>query len=139
MLIHIETLDLRLVWINILLLLGVGLTPFSTALLGRYPLQPIADLAYGINAWAIRILFNVLWFYPRVRHLTHEEPNPWVIAKRSRVVIIGPMVYTLAIIFAFLSTKVSLGLYFSSQSTILFLAEDTSIKYSPVFLILGKS
>lgn len=35
---HIITIDLKTLWINILLLLSVALSPFSTALLGRYPL-----------------------------------------------------------------------------------------------------
>jgi uncharacterized membrane protein len=108
---HIDTVDLGTVWVNLLLLLSVGLAPFSTALLGRYPLQPLAVLAYGINALAISILFNILWFYPRIQHLTHEEPNPKIIARRSKIVLIGPMVYTLAIIFSFLTIEVSLGLF----------------------------
>ena len=111
MFIHIETIDLSVLWVNLLLLLGVGLAPFSTALLGRYPLQPIAVIAYGINALVISILFNILWFYPRIQHLTHEEPNPEIIAKRSKIVFVGPTVYTLAIIFSFIATQVSLALY----------------------------
>ena len=96
---------------NILLLLSVALAPFSTALLGRYPLQPIAVLAYGINALAVSILFNILWFYPRIQHLTHEEPNQEIIAKRSKIVLVGPTAYTLAILFSFLAPAVCLGLY----------------------------
>jgi uncharacterized membrane protein len=108
---HIVTIDLRVLWINLILLLSVALSPFSTALLGRYPLQPIAVLAYGVNALVVSILFNILWFYPRIQHLTHEEPNREIIAKRSRIVIVGPAAYILAIIFAFLAPIVSLGLY----------------------------
>ncbi len=108
---HIEIIDLRVLWINIFLLLSVALAPFSTALLGRYPLQPIAVLAYGVNALAVSILFNILWFYPRIQHLTHEEPNQEVILKRSRIVIVGPFAYSLAIIFSFVAPVVSLGLY----------------------------
>jgi uncharacterized membrane protein len=108
---HIENIDLSVTWINLLLLLSVGLAPFSTALLGRYPLQPIAVIAYGINALAVSTLFNILWFYPRLKHLVHEEPNPEIIAKRSRIVLIGPTVYALAIIFSFFATEISLGLF----------------------------
>jgi uncharacterized membrane protein len=108
---HIENIDLRTLWINLLLLLSVGLVPFSTALLGRYFLQPIAVVAYGLNGLACSILFNILWFYPRMRHLTHEEPNPEIIAKRSKIVLVGPSAYALAIIFSFVATQISLGLY----------------------------
>ncbi len=108
---HIENIDLKTVWVNLILLLSVGLAPFSTALLGRYPLQSISVLAYGINTLAISILFNILWFYPRTQHLTHEEPNPEIIAKRSKIVLVGPLVYTLAVIFSFIATEISLGLF----------------------------
>jgi uncharacterized membrane protein len=108
---HIVTIDLRVLWINILLMLSVALAPFSTALLGRYPMQPIAVLVYGINALAVSVLFNILWFYPRIQHLTHEETNQKIIAKRSRIVIVGPTAYSLAIVFSFFAPAVSLGLY----------------------------
>ena len=81
------------------------------ALLGRYPLQSIAVVVYGLNALAISTLFNILWFYPRRQHLTHEEKHPEVIAKRSRIVVVGPTIYVLAIVFSFLATEISLGLY----------------------------
>ncbi len=111
MLSHIEVINLKVLWINILLLMSIALSPFSTALLGRYPMQPIAVFTYGINALAISILFNVLWFYPRIQRLTHEEPNPEAIAKRSKIALVGPTVYGLATIFSFAATEVSLGLY----------------------------
>ena len=108
---HIITIDLRTLWINILLLLSVALAPFSTALLGRYPLQPIAVIAYGINALVISILFNILWFYLRTQHLTHDEPNQEKIAKRSKIVLVGPIAYSLTIVFSFLAVEISLGLF----------------------------
>ena len=108
---HVENLDRGVLWINLLLLLSVGLIPFSTALMGRYPLIPLAVLAYGVNALAVSILFNVLWFYPRVQHLTHEEPNADTISKRSRIVLVGPIVYSVAVFFAFFAPVISLGLY----------------------------
>ncbi len=111
MLSHIENIDLRTLWINILLLFSVGLAPFSTALPGRYPLQPVAVIAYGLNGLACSILFNILWFYPRIQHLTHEEPNPEIIAKRSKIVLVGPIAYSLAIFFSFFAVEISLGFY----------------------------
>jgi uncharacterized membrane protein len=110
---HITHFDLRILWFNILLLMGVGLIPFTTALLGRYPTQPVAVIAYGINGVAVTILYNVLSIYPRRQHLAHEEPDRAVTTYRSRVVLVGPVVYSLAVVFAFVSTYVSLALYAS--------------------------
>jgi len=108
---HIELMDLKTIWINILLLLSVGLIPFSTALLGRYYLEALAVRVYGINALAVSLLYNILWFYPRSQRLTHEEKRPEIIAKRSRVVIVAPIIYTLAIAFSYIDSEVSLGLF----------------------------
>ncbi len=108
---HIDKIDLHTLWINILLMLSIGLAPFSTALLGRYPTQPLSVLVYGINALVVSVLFNVLWFYPRLQHLTHEEPNPKIIARRSKIVLVGPATYSLAIFFSFVTTEISLGLF----------------------------
>ena len=107
---HITRIDLRILWLNILLLLGVAVIPFSTALLGRYPLEPLANITYGINGVVVSSLYNVLWFYPRRINLAHDEPNPEMVAKRSRTLIVGPIVFTLAILFAFVSTYISFAL-----------------------------
>lgn len=110
---HITKMDLRVLWLNILLLMGVGLIPFSTALLGRYPLLPIAIVAYGLNGLAITVLYNILWFDSRRRHLTHQEPSEAITIYRNRVNVVGPSVYVLAMIFAYVSPYVSLALYAS--------------------------
>jgi len=108
---HIIQFDLKILWLNIILLMGVGLIPFTTALLGRYPMQPIADVAYGVNGVAVTSVYNFLWYYPRRRHLTHEEPNRAVTIYRNRILLIGPVTYSLATLFAYVSTYISLALF----------------------------
>ena len=53
---HITKIDRRLLWVNLLQLMGVGLIPFTTALLGRYPMQPLAVMTYGLNGLAVTAL-----------------------------------------------------------------------------------
>ncbi|HML02022.1 MAG TPA: TMEM175 family protein [Candidatus Bathyarchaeia archaeon] len=107
---HITKLDLRTLWLNIFLLLSIGLIPFSTALLGGYPLQALAEATYAINGLATSSLFNILWHYPRMIRLAHEEPDREFVKRRTRVLIVGPVVFSVAIIFAFISTYASLAL-----------------------------
>src|SRR3954468_22848367 len=38
-----------LIWLNLVYLLAVSFMPFPTALLGRYPMQPLPIVIYGIN------------------------------------------------------------------------------------------
>lgn len=108
---HITKFDLRIIWFNIILLMGVGLIPFTTALLGRYPMQPVADVAYGINGVFVTAAYNLLVYYPRKRHLAHEEPDQAITIYRNRIILVGPAVYSLATVFAFVSTYISLGLF----------------------------
>src|SRR5262249_55994073 len=38
-----------LIWLNLVYLLAVSFMPFPTALLGRYPMQPLPIVIYGLN------------------------------------------------------------------------------------------
>ena len=55
---EIKLIDGAFIWLNLVWLLFVSVLPFPTALLGRYPLQPIPLTIYGINL----ILVNVTGF-----------------------------------------------------------------------------
>ena len=55
---EIKLIDGAFIWLNLVWLLFVSMLPFPTALLGRYPLQPIPLTVYGINL----ILVNVTGF-----------------------------------------------------------------------------
>jgi uncharacterized membrane protein len=55
---QVKLIDGAFIWLNLVWLLFVSMLPFPTALLGRYPLQPIPLTVYGINL----ILVNVTGF-----------------------------------------------------------------------------
>jgi uncharacterized membrane protein len=55
------------IWINLVYLLAVSFMPFPTALLGRYPLQPIPIVIYGINLIVANVTGLTLTLYLR-RH-----------------------------------------------------------------------
>src|SRR5437660_2526621 len=46
---YLKKVDRPLIWLNIVFLLAVGFVPFSTALLGRYPLLQLPVVVYGVN------------------------------------------------------------------------------------------
>jgi uncharacterized membrane protein len=46
---QVKLIDGAFIWLNLVWLLFVSMLPFPTALLGRYPLQPIPLTIYGIN------------------------------------------------------------------------------------------
>src|SRR5215208_200316 len=53
------------IWLNLVYLLAVSFMPFPTALLGRYPLQPIPIVVYGINLIVANALGITLSMYLR--------------------------------------------------------------------------
>ena len=64
---QIKLIDEPFIWLNLVWLLFVSVLPFPTALLGRYPLQPIPLTIYGINL----ILVNVTGFVILVYFKNH--------------------------------------------------------------------
>ena len=54
-----------LIWLNLLYLLAVSFMPFPTALLGRYPMQPLPIVIYGINLIAANTVGLMLTLYLR--------------------------------------------------------------------------
>ena len=108
---HITRIDRTILWVNLLQLMGVGLIPFATALLGRYPMQPLAVVTYGLNGLAVTALYSVIWYYAKLKHLTHEEPSPEVTTYRNKIVFVAPIIYAFAIGFAYVSVYVSLALF----------------------------
>jgi uncharacterized membrane protein len=57
--VQVKQVNSMFIWINLIWLLFVSVLPFPTALLGRYPLQPLPLTIYGINL----ILVNVTGFF----------------------------------------------------------------------------
>ena len=66
---QVKLIDGAFIWLNLVWLLFVSMLPFPTALLGRYPLQPIPLTIYGINL----ILVNVTGFVILVYLQKHPE------------------------------------------------------------------
>jgi uncharacterized membrane protein len=109
---YIAKVDLGLLWLNILFLLTIGFIPFSTALIGRYPLAQIPVIIYGSNLIATGLTLQALWVYSANRnHLTATTLSERSVATVNILMLIGPLGYAAAIIFAFINTELSLALY----------------------------
>src|SRR5256886_7408810 len=64
----IDAADRPFLWINILFMMLIALVPFSTLLLSRYPLVPIAAQVYGIVLTLIGGAFYLHWRYATKGH-----------------------------------------------------------------------
>jgi uncharacterized membrane protein len=114
---HIARVDRRLLFVNLMLLLGVAFLPFPTALLADYvdaggANAHIAAAVYGLTMTVIGLSFQLLWL--------HLERHPELLvdgfdadaARRARLgSAAGPVVYAASIGVAFVSAIACLALY----------------------------
>jgi len=73
---HIRKSDAKMVWINLLLLMAISVLPYSTSIIGDYPLDAGAQLFFGFNVLIISALFFWNWTYVVGHHLVEPDLNP---------------------------------------------------------------
>lgn len=104
--------DHTLLVLNGLLLLGVTVLPFPTALLSEYighPEQRIAGLVFNGVFLVIAIFFNLLWRYiTRRPRLLAKDADTQAIAAITRSFTYGPVFYLITFCLAFFSVIASL-------------------------------
>lgn len=107
----IKRADRVLLWINILFLLCMAFLPFSTALLGTYPFQPIAIIFYGANLIVIGLVLDLHWRYgTRGPLMDAPLPSRVINTVHSRI-LMGPGIYLIAILLAYFIPILSLIIY----------------------------
>jgi TMEM175 potassium channel family protein len=86
--------------------------PFSTALIGAYGDQQISVIIYGINIITVFVWAYLHWKYAtKEHHLVDSDLDPKFITKMSRRIIVGIILYMIAIAVSFLSNQASLILF----------------------------
>jgi uncharacterized membrane protein len=101
--------------LNGLLLMGVSLVPFTSALLAEYLNQgegaQIATIVYAGVFVGIAVCFNVLWRYAahKRRLIDPKVPQEWVDAV-NRAYRFGPLLYLAAVPLALIHVALGVGL-----------------------------
>ena len=109
---YIKRANKTLLWITIFYLLFIGLIPFSTALIGEYGDQQISVIIYGINIIIVLVWGFLQWKYAtKELRLVEGDLDPKFIAIMSRRMIVGLILYLIAITVSLLNTQVSLVLF----------------------------
>jgi uncharacterized membrane protein len=114
---HIHRINHPFLVLNGLLLMGVTLVPFPTALLAAYIGHTGERTAAAVySGWfiVIAIFFNLLWRYAASRgRLLARNYDPVAVAAITRQYRFGPLFYVAAFGLAFLNVAVSVGLCFA--------------------------
>lgn len=109
---YIRSVNRQMLWFNILFLLTVGFVPFSTALLGKYPLEQVAVMIYGINIVAIALSMQGFLSYGlRSGLIIPEGPGSGIVSLIVGRWRLGVVIYSAAIAVSFVSTEVSVAIY----------------------------
>jgi len=113
---HCKRLDRRFLYLNLLLLIAVGIVPFPTALVGQYILSEHGDTAalvvYGVGAILIAVAFTGVFLYATHDHrLVGDKAEARRIRREGRLFPIGLAAYTLGIALAFVAPIASLAIY----------------------------
>ncbi len=109
---HIARTDTWLQVLNLLLLLGVTIVPFPTALLADHLDQlaeQVATQVYSGVFVVIAIFFNLLWRYASTNnHLLAPNADRVTVQRISRQYLFGPLLYFVAFLLAFVNVPLSL-------------------------------
>jgi uncharacterized membrane protein len=113
---HCNRVDRRFLYLNLLLLISVGIVPFPTALVGQYILSEhgatAALVVYGLGAVVIAIAFTGVFLYATHDHrLVGDRAAARRVRQEGRLFPIGLAAYTVGIALAFVAPIASLGVY----------------------------
>ena len=115
---HIARCDDALLILNLLLLLGVVVVPFPTAVLATHLGQSdqlTALILYNSTYLFIAVFFNLLWRYASSdkRRLLAKDVNSPCVKRISRQYAFGPILYLVCLGLSWLSAAASLALNFA--------------------------
>ena len=113
---HCRRVDRRFLYLNLLLLIAVGIVPFPTSLVDRYILSEhgatAALVVYGLGGLLIAIAFSGVFFYATHDHrLVGDAATARRIRAEGRFFPIGLAAYTVGIGLAFVAPIASLIVY----------------------------
>lgn len=124
---YIKKSTFNFMWLNIIFLLFISLIPFSAALLGAYPFNPLAQVIYGIHLICCGLLVYSGWSYARRHDLVEQERISDELVRNARhKILLPPFLYSLGILTALFDVHLSL-LFFILGPLIYFVPVDSSL------------
>jgi uncharacterized membrane protein len=96
-----------LIWLNLVFLLFVGVLPLSSAMLSRFPTEPVAHFFYFGNLLALGLMLNWHWYYAMRHYMVDPEMDVEVTHRVSTRLRIVPSACALALPLAIIRTDLS--------------------------------
>jgi uncharacterized membrane protein len=113
---HCTRVDRRFLYLNLLLLVAVGIVPFPTSLVDQYILSEhgatAALVVYGLGAVLIAIAFTGVFLYAtHDQRVVGDAAAARLIRQEGRLFPLGLGAYSLGIVLAFVAPVASLAVY----------------------------
>jgi uncharacterized membrane protein len=113
---YIHRTDHKLLVYNLLLLLGVAMLPFTTAVFSEYirgndAQRRLAAQIYSGALMFVGVVFNVIWQHALNAGLVHPRADPHRLYALRRHWLLVPVLYAAAYAFAFVNVYVSVAMY----------------------------
>lgn len=106
---YVRRSDRLLLWLNITFLMFVTVIPFSTGVLGRYPLERAAVVLYAGNLILVGLMLYAQWWYVTAGHrLVDPDTDPRLVNLAKHRILMGPAILLLAIGASFISPILSI-------------------------------
>lgn len=117
---YIKRYDTRLILLNLLFLFFIVLMPFLASLLGQYVFVPVALIAYTLALAALGLSMALMWWYASHGHrLVDPDLSPDVIRKMSIGLFMEPIMFVLAVPFAYVSSTAVITVWWLSPLAVL--------------------
>ncbi len=110
--VFIRRSDRTVLWLNLLFMMFVVVTPFSAGLLGAFDDSRTAIAVYGANIALLGISLLAIWWYAtRDRRLVDAKlPRPLIRLEAVRMMIL-PAICALAVAISFVNTTASIVIF----------------------------
>lgn len=111
----IKKCDARLISLNLLFLMFIAIIPFPNSLLGRYPTEQFVILLYSIIIFITGTIPNIMWLHAsRNYKLIDNSLSKDFIHHITVRIFVPPLIFLLAIPFSYISTYISMFIWFLS-------------------------
>ncbi|MGZ3608895.1 MAG: TMEM175 family protein [Ktedonobacteraceae bacterium] len=99
----------HLTWLNLVFLLAVTLTPFSTGLLAAFITFRLAIVVYWLNIVLLGSMLFISWRYARHAQLLKDKVTEEIFAANQRRIVIAQSLYAFGALLCIINTYVSIG------------------------------
>ncbi|MCH8904065.1 MAG: DUF1211 domain-containing protein [Bacteroidetes bacterium] len=108
---RLETTNHTLIWLNVHFLFWISLIPFPTGYMGEHPFSIAANIMLAAVFLMGSLAFKIMSSYSMFRSDICEDSLLIAEKKRiARIEWIGPILYGLAVLAAFVDTRISIGM-----------------------------